>query len=290
MDYVIILDMENNVLYIKKIKGMTSFDLCFKMRRVFNTKSIGHTGTLDPNATGVMVLLIDKACKANQFLVHDTKEYIATVKLGYETDTLDIDGNVIKEMEYQSPSQEAYLDVFKTFIGKQIQIPPMTSAIKVNGKKLVDYQREGKEVEIPAREVEIFSLDLLSVSDDGFVFKTKVSSGTYIRTLMKDILSKMGLIGTLVELERTKVGDVSIEECDSYEEVLNGNYHLHSLYDALSSMYKVVEYQNDKDIRNGKRIRLNVEEDRVLMVKDNEVLAIYERVNNNEFKCVRGLF
>lgn len=282
--------MENNVLYIKKIKGMTSFDLCFKMRRVFNTKSIGHTGTLDPNATGVMVLLIDKACKANQFLVHDTKEYIATVKLGFETDTLDIDGNVIKKMEYSNPDKEIYLKTFKTFLGKQIQVPPMTSAIKVNGKKLVDYQREGKEVEIPSREIEIFSIELLEMYDDGFVFKTKVSSGTYIRTLMKDILAKMGLIGTLIELERIKVGEVSIDECDDYEDVLNGNYHLHSLYEVLSSMYKVVEYDNDKDIRNGKRIRLNVKEDRVLVVKNNEVLAIYDRVHNNEFKSVRGLF
>ncbi len=281
----------NKVLYINKPKGMTSFDLCYKLRKVFNTRSIGHTGTLDPNATGVMVILLNKACKANQFLVHDTKEYIAKVEFGYETDTLDIDGQIIKEEAFIAPTtQETYLKVFKEFLGKIEQIPPMTSAIKVNGKKLVDYQREGKEVEIPKREVEIYNLELIDFDEKGFTFKALVSSGTYIRTLMKDICLKLNCLSTLVELTRTQVGAINLEQCDDFEEVLKGNYHLYSLYESLAHLYEVVEVEDVKWIMNGKHLHLNTDANQVLICHDKEVLAIYERYHNDEFKSVRGLF
>ena len=281
----------NKVLYINKPSGMTSFDLCFKLRKVFDTRSIGHTGTLDPNATGVMVILLNKACKANQFLVHDTKEYIAKVVFGYETDTLDIDGQIIKEESFVAPkNRETYEAVFKDFLGVIEQIPPMTSAIKVKGKKLVDYQREGKEVEIPKRSVEIFKLELLDFNDEGFTFKTEVSSGTYIRTLMKDICSRLNCLATLVELERTKVGAIDLSECDTYEDVMNGQYHLYSLYESLAHLYEVVEVEDAQWIMNGKHLFLDTLNDRVLVCHEQEVLAIYERYRNNEFKSLRGLF
>lgn len=278
------------VLFVNKPKGITSFDLCFKMRHIFNTRSIGHTGTLDPNATGVMIILIDKACKINQFIVKDTKEYIATVKLGFMTDTLDIDGNTIANQEFISPVKDDYLRAFENFTGKYIQIPPMTSAIKVKGKKLIDYQREGKTVDIPSREVEIFSIELLEYDDNGFKFKTRVSSGTYIRTLMKDILETMGLIGTLVELQRVSVGNITLDKCDNLDDILNGNYHLHDIYDVLKDCYEVIDYSDDNAIRNGKRIKLNTDSDEVLIVKGEEVLAVYKREKGDIFRSVRGLF
>ncbi|MDD6004575.1 MAG: tRNA pseudouridine(55) synthase TruB [Firmicutes bacterium] len=280
----------NKVLFVNKPKGITSFDLCFRMRRVFNTKSIGHTGTLDPNATGVMIVLIDKACKINQFIVKDTKEYIATVKLGFMTDTLDVDGETIKKEEYRNPSKDEYLEAFKKFIGRYTQIPPMTSAIKVKGKKLIDYKREGKAIEIPKREVEIFNLELLEYFEDGFKFKANVSSGTYIRTLMKDILESMGLIGTLMELERTSVGSIHLDMCDNLEDIIQGNYHLHDIYDVLKDNYEVIDYPCDIDIRNGKRIKLDTSSDEVMIVKDKEVLAIYGREKGNIYRSIRGLF
>ena len=281
----------NKVLYVNKPSGMTSFDLCYKLRKVFNTRSIGHTGTLDPNATGVMVILLNKACKANQFLVHDTKEYIAKVQFGYETDTLDKDGNVIAEESFAAPeNREIYESVFKRFLGKITQVPPMTSAIKVQGKKLVDYQRAGKTVDIPPREVEIFELELLDFNCTGFTFRAKVSSGTYIRTLVKDLARSMGLLATLVELKRTKVGAVDLSMCDEFTDVLNGNYHLHSLYEVLSRLYKTVEVQDEQWIRDGKHLDLDLAENRVLVVKGQEVLAIYERFEGHTFKSVRGLF
>lgn len=280
----------SEILYINKPKGMTSFDVCYKLRKVLNTRSIGHTGTLDPNATGVMIILANKACKANQFLVKDTKEYIASVKLGFLTDSLDIDGEIIIKETYISPSKDDYLKAFDKFVGRIIQIPPMTSAIKVKGKKLLDYKLEGKEVEIPSREVEVFYIELLSYDDEGFKFKTKVSSGTYIRTLMKDILESMGLIGTLVELERVKVGNVDISMCDDFDDVLNGKYHNHDLYDILKDTYETIDYSLPNDIKNGIRIKLNTLNDEVLIVNDKEVLAIYKREKDNIFKSVRGLF
>lgn len=146
----------SKILYIDKPKGITSFDLCFKLRKVFNTKKIGHTGTLDPNATGLMVCLIDGASKTNQFLVSANKEYIATVKLGIRTDSEDIDGNILEEKEEVMPSFELIVETIKSFIGKSEQIPPMASAIKVNGKKLYEYMRNNETVELKPRPIEVF--------------------------------------------------------------------------------------------------------------------------------------
>lgn len=278
------------VLYIDKPKGITSFKLCEKLRPVLGTKKIGHTGTLDPNATGVMIVLYDNSTKANQFIVSDTKEYIGKCKLGIETDTLDIDGNIIRSERLKMPSKEEILDVFNSFIGSYNQTPPMTSAIKVNGKKLYEYQRNNEEVEVKPRKVDILSLELLAMDEECFEFKCKVSSGTYIRSLLKDILDKLGVFGTLSELTRTRINDIKLEECDKLEEVLKGNFHIHNLYDVLSKRYKVYETNKPEDIKNGKP--LNIEfNDNELLVIDNEknCLAIY-RKENNIFRSVRGLF
>ena len=163
-----------NVLYVNKPSGMTSFDVCYRLRKVLGTKKIGHTGTLDPLASGVMIVLFDKATKANQFLVSDNKEYIAKIKFGIETDTLDIDGNVIKESPYSLPNKEKIIEVLKSFIGPGKQVVPMTSAISVNGKRLYQYQREGKEVELPVRDINVYEIELLEMFDDGFSFRSKV--------------------------------------------------------------------------------------------------------------------
>lgn len=278
-----------NVLFINKPKGITSFDVCYKLRKVLNTKAIGHTGTLDPNATGVMIVLFDKACKANQFLVSDSKEYIAEVEFGYMTDTLDVDGNVIERQELPVITEEAVLKVFKKYLGRSMQLPPMTSAIKVNGKKLLEYQREGKEVEIPLREIEIFSLELLKLDQKGMTFKTCVSSGTYIRALMRDILNDLNTIGTLVELTRTKVDEISIEECDDLEDVLNGHFTLHDTSSLLCQRFPSIEVKNVEDVKNGKALILNIEDERVAITHLGKVIAIYGKCNQ-QYRCIRGLF
>lgn len=277
-----------NVLYVNKPKNMTSFDVCFKLRKVLGTKKIGHTGTLDPNATGVMVVLYNNATKANQFLVTDCKEYKTTVKLGIMTDTLDIDGNIIKEEKTFMPSKEILIDTLTSFLGKSMQQVPKTSAIKIDGKKLLEYQRQNIEVELPMREINVYSIELLNVYEDIFEFKVKVSSGTYIRALVRDILAKLNIIGTVLELQRTSVDNIDISMCDSLEDILNGNFSEHNLIEIMSSRYRTLEYSPIEDIINGKRIILDIDDDRVIIVKDGTLYALYEK-DGNEYKCLRGL-
>ena len=278
-----------NILFIDKPKGITSFDVCYRLRRVLGTKKIGHTGTLDPNATGVMIVLFDKATKANQFLVSDNKEYICEVKFGIETDTLDIDGNIINRQDFVMPDNKTISDVLLSFKGESKQVVPITSAVSVNGKRLYQYQRENIEVELPERIINIEEIELLNILDDGFSFRCKVSSGTYIRSLVKDICNKLGVIGTVNELRRTKIDNVNVEECDSLEDIEKGNYKTHDLYSLLSRRYKVIEYENIEDIYNGKRIKLDLNEERVLISKDNEAIAIYEK-DGDTYKSIRGLW
>lgn len=277
------------MLFINKPQGISSFDVCFKLRKVLNTKKIGHTGTLDPNATGVMIILYDKATKANQFLVSDSKTYKCRVLFGIETDTLDIDGNIIEHTDYISPGIFTIIDALESFKGKSIQEVPITSAVRVDGKRLYEYQRENKEVELPKREIEVFNIDLIENHDDGFTFTCKVSSGTYIRALVRDILNKIGIIGTVSKLERTAIDNISLDMCDDLNTVLNGYYQTHSLYELLSTRYKTINYDNIDDIKNGKAIKLDTNENKVLICKDNEVYAIYEK-DNDVYKCVRGLW
>ena len=279
----------NNVLFINKPVGMTSFDVCFKLRKVLNTKKIGHTGTLDPSASGVMVILYDKATKANQFLVSDNKTYKCRVLYGIETDTLDIDGNIVAHSDYCPIDILTLAEVLKSFLGKSNQIVPITSAISVNGKRLYEYQRENKEVNLPIREIEVFEIDLIENHEDGFTFTCKVSSGTYIRALVRDIMAKLKMMGTVLKLERIAIDDISIYDCDDLNEVLNGSYNSHSLFELLSKRYKAINYENIDDIKNGKRIKLNIEDDKVLICKDEQVYAIYEK-DNDEYKCLRGLW
>ena len=164
----------SKVIYVDKPEGITSFDVCYKLRKVFNTKAIGHTGTLDPLASGVMIVLVDKATKANQFLVGDDKEYVAKVVYGYQTDTLDKDGKIIKKENFKTPDPKDLNAVLDSYIKTYDQEPPLTSAIKVKGKKLYEYQRQGLSVEIPKRKVTIYDMTLLETKDDGFSFKVKV--------------------------------------------------------------------------------------------------------------------
>lgn len=276
------------VLYVNKPKGITSFDVCYKLRRVLGTRKIGHTGTLDPNATGVMIVLFNEATKANQFLVSDIKEYIGTCLIGVETDSLDIDGNVLKQEVVNMPSLNEIADVFKSFVGSYKQIPPMASAIKINGKKLYEYQREGKEVKVEARDVSIYELELLDVSSNQFTFRCLVSSGTYVRSLLKDVLDKLNIIGTLKELQRTKINDICLDDCDNLDDIVNGNFHVHELYEVLSKKYYVYNTDSIKDVINGKPLILDLNEETILFVSNKKCLAIY-RKEKDRYTCVRGL-
>ena len=281
--------MNGNVLYINKPQGISSFDICYKLRKVLNTKKIGHTGTLDPNATGVMVILYNEATKAAQFLVSDKKTYKARVLLGTKTDTLDIDGNVVETRPYAVPEKEKIEEVLNTYRGKSKQVVPITSAKKINGKKLYQYQLKGQEVELPVIDIEVFDISLNEIYEDGFEFSCEVTAGTYVRALARDILEKLDEIGTLSKLCRTCIDDINLDECDELDDVLNGKYTAHNLLDVLSKRYKTYEVDNVEDIKNGKRIKIDSDEQYLLLTNNNELLAMYQK-DGNEYKSARGLW
>ena len=211
---------------IYKEKGMTFHDVVSKMRKIMQTRTIGHTGTLDPNATGVLPVAVGRATKVIEYMENDDKIYVAELTLGLKTDTEDIWGNIIKEtdLEEYDLSFERVQDTVNSFLGKQIQIPPMYSALKINGKKLYELAREGKEVERKGREIEIFSITDVGMAENKISFTVHCSKGTYIRTLCKDIGDKLGCGATMSKLERIKSGvflkntSVKLEELEKEPE------------------------------------------------------------------------
>lgn len=211
----------DGILVVNKQKGYTSHDVVAKVKKILNIKKVGHTGTLDPNATGVLPLLLNDATKISKYLINHDKEYEVVLKLGIKTDTADGEGKIIQECEVDENIYEKIEETINTFLGKQNQIPPIYSAIKLNGKKLYEYAREGKNVEIKPREIEIYSINLQSINkkENEISFKVSCSKGTYIRTLCEDIASKLGTVGYMKELNRTKVGNFNIEDAIKIDEI-----------------------------------------------------------------------
>ncbi len=209
----------NGVLVVNKHEGPTSHDIVNMVRKLYHTKKVGHTGTLDPMATGVLVVLIGRAAKAAEYLVSDEKKYRATLRLGLVTDTQDITGKVIAEHIGALPSSDEVIEVCKSFVGKSEQLPPMYSAIKVGGRKLVDLARKGTEIEREMRPIEIFSIECSKVNETDYSLDVHCSSGTYIRTLCQDIGEKLGCGGTMATLCRTETGGFSISESFTVDEL-----------------------------------------------------------------------
>lgn len=228
----------DGILLINKPAGYTSHDIVGIVRKKLHTKKVGHCGTLDPDATGVLVVCVNKATKAIQFLMSDTKFYRATLSLGKSTDTYDASGKVLEEKEVGALSENQVIDVLNSFMGKSKQKPPIYSAIKVNGKKLYEYARNGEEVEIKERNIEIMMIKMISFSNNEIVFDVKCSKGTYIRSLCVDIAQKLGYPGHMSHLERRQAGHFSIEDCITLEQLEKGDYTLHSIEEALG------DYQN----------------------------------------------
>ncbi len=200
----------SGVLCLNKEKGATSHDMINRVRRLFSLRRVGHTGTLDPLATGVLVVMVGRAAKAAEFLSCDKKEYVARMRLGLESDTEDITGNIISEYKGELPTEEEVKAVVSSFVGEISQMPPMYSAIKINGRKLVDLARKNIEVERPLRRITVYSIELEREGDE-YILKVCCSSGTYVRTLCADIGRALGCGAVMTELTRTKSGDFSLE-------------------------------------------------------------------------------
>ena len=203
----------SGVLCFYKPKGCTSHDVVYKIRKLYQTKQVGHTGTLDPLAEGVLVLMVGRAVKASEFLMSDTKEYVATLKLGITTDTEDVTGTTLTNYEGEMPSEEAVKKAVSEFTGEIEQIPPMYSALKVNGQKLLDLARKGQQVERAARQVYVDRLEAYPTeSSDEYLLNCRVSKGTYIRTLCADIGKRLGTGAVMSTLIRTSCGSFGIED------------------------------------------------------------------------------
>lgn len=280
----------NGVLIVNKPKGLTSRDVVNIICKKFNTKKVGHTGTLDPIAEGVLVILIGRALKITEEVMSEKKEYIAKIILGYETDMLDITG---KEIHRNKPNctKEDIERVLKEFIGKQKQEVPMYSAVKVDGKKLYEYARSGIKINPPTKIIEVYSLSLLgdiTYLEDTIEFsiKCEVSKGTYIRSLIRDIAYKLGTYGTMKELIRTKTGTFTLEDSFTLEDIQNDKYKILSIRKALPNI-KVTKVDDTllKKIKNGVILNSFFDEDMSLIVdKNNNEIAIYKKDSSGKVR------
>ena len=270
------------IIIVNKSKGCTSNDVVNKVKHILKCK-VGHTGTLDPNATGVLPLLLGKGTKFSKYLINHDKKYCATLQLGVKTTTADIEGKIIEEQNVDGSiyNELNIQKALKKFIGKNIQTPPIYSAIKINGKKLYEYARKGEDVEIPVREIEIYNIDLISIDKETnqIVFEVECSKGTYIRALCEDIASSLGTIGFMKELNRLVVGSFKIEDSVSTEEIEqykdDKNWlrnHIITLERLLidSQEINIGNEKNDKYL-NGVNISVNVSD------------GIYRIYNNGTF-------
>ena len=212
----------NGIILINKQKRCTSHDVVYKVKKLLNEK-VGHTGTLDPMATGVLPLLVGKGTLCSKYLINHDKKYKVKLQLGCKTTTGDIEGEILQEekVEEKIVDKDFITKVFERFIGKQTQIPPIYSAIKVNGKKLYEYARTGQKVEVKPREIEIYKMELLNINleQKQIDFIVSCSKGTYIRSLCEDIATKMGTLGFMKELQRLQVGDFKLEDTVTIEEL-----------------------------------------------------------------------
>lgn len=279
----------NGILLVEKPQDCTSRDVVNQVGRILGTTKIGHTGTLDPLATGVLVLCIGEATKLNEILTAESKEYEAEITLGLLTDTLDITGNILKE-ENAYFSKEDIIDALNNIKGKYIQETPIYSAVKVNGKKLYEYARHNEEVILPKREVEVKQIELIGdirQANNKLVFNIRclVSKGTYIRALAYDIAKHLGTIGVMSKLKRTKQGKFNIGDCYSLNDIKMGNYKLINIENALSEFKKVkVDNYLEEKIKNGSILE-NIYGCEVLFVnKSNKVLALYKPYDKDNTK------
>lgn len=244
----------DGIIIVNKPKGYTSHDVVNRIRKIYNTKKVGHTGTLDSNATGVLPILIGKATKLSEYLTEHNKTYVATIRLGEKRDTGDSEGKIIETCDVPDlvgeQTSALITNILKSFIGKQLQTPPMYSAIKINGKKLYEYARAGEQVEIPKREIEIYNIELNNIKELEIEFSVKCSKGTYIRSLCEEIAERLGLVGYMKELTRTEVDRFTIDEAYTLEEIEESKEDIKII--SIEEVFK----DNEKIILNKEKLTL----------------------------------
>lgn len=287
--------MKDGFLFIDKQVDWTSRDICNKASHVLNIKKVGHTGTLDPFATGLLILAFGSASKAIPFLEELNKTYIAELSLGKKTNTGDLTGEIIEEKPLISLEKEFIKDTLNSFLGESEQIPPMTSAIHVNGKKLYELAHKGIEIERKPRKITVFEISLISYEDDKIIFSAKVSKGTYLRTLGEDIATRLGTVGHLSALRRVKIANYSIQNAKTIDQI--SEQDLIPIDEILGQVMDKIFVDSSKTskIKNGVSFNKNefglIKTENVIFV-DRETklpLAIYH-LDGDKLTCLRGLW
>ena len=283
----------NGIVIVDKPQEWTSQDVTARLRRVFNTRRIGHGGTLDPMATGVLPVFVGRATRGVEFFEHAEKTYEATLLLGITTDTEDTSGTVIEEKEVHI-SETEFLSILPRFRGKIMQVPPMYSALKVNGQKLVDLARKGKTVERQPREIEIFQLDLVEFSGNTARLRVRCSKGTYIRTLCKDIGEALGCGGCMAQLRRVQAGEYTIEESVPLQVLLeteNSEIYLRPV-DSMFRNYPevILSPKQEKCCRNGAAFSIQLDAGTYRCYsKDGEFLSL-SKVEDGILSTIKSFF
>lgn len=270
----------NGLLLINKPKNYTSRDVVNVVSKILNTKKIGHTGTLDPIATGLLILTIGASTKLSDYITSDIKEYIATFKFGIETDTLDITGKVINKKDLNIKKEDLLNSLIK-FNGNIIQEVPKYSAVKIKGKKLYEYARANIDIDLPKREIIIYELELLEFSNE-IKIRCLVSKGTYIRSLIRDIGYSLNTYATMTSLIRTKQGNFNIENSFTLDDIKNNNYKIITLEEYFYN-YPKLDIGDDlyKKINNGNKIENINNYEIVRIYYKDKLIAIYKEDNNS---------
>ena len=279
----------NGIFLINKPKDWTSFDVCAKLRKKFDTKRVGHSGTLDPFAEGLMIVAMGRATKILSFIEDIYKTYVAELKLGESTDTMDLTGSVIRKKDVPELNEEIIINSLNKFLGESMQVPPMFSALKKDGIPLYQLAREGIEVERKKRNIHIYNIRLISYEYPIIKFAATVSRGTYIRVLANDIANDLNTEGHLISLVRTSIGNDKLSDAVSIYDVQEDD--ITPIHKVLSFMKTiVVDVDTERDIRNGIPLNYELEDEMILFINEKEeALAIYEK-RDKLYYCKRGLF
>lgn len=275
----------DGILILNKSENKTSFKAISEVKHILGLNHVGHTGTLDPNTTGVLVIMIGKATKLLPLIEEKTKVYEAEVTLGVEYDTLDIYGNLVKEMAVNTNITEID-NALKSFIGKQLQVVPKVSSVKINGKKMYEYARKNIDIELPKKEIEIYDIKRTSdFTNNKFRFLISGSKGFYVRSVCRDLGYKLNTIGSMSYLKRLSSGEFKIEDSYTIEDIKNGNYKIIDLLDYLENKFQklVVKDYLIKLVKNGVTLdERQIITDKPFLVYDsnNNLLALYNGINN----------
>ena len=277
----------DKVILINKPAGMTSFDCVFQVKKILREKSVGHTGTLDVNATGLLVILCGKYTKYLPYCQHNFKKYIATLQLGNDTISKDIWGEVTNTKPIESVSDDLLDAAVKNRIGKQLQVPPMISSTKINGRKLMDYANKGESIEIQPKPIEVY--DAVLLKQNPITIEFNVSSGTYVRNLCEDIAHDLNQCGAMSSLVRTQIGNVTLDQAISLDQ-LTVDYPGVDIDRVLDPSIASYPVKDPTFIYQGKCLYHKGNDSLLFVTYQNKVIAVYEKENESTYKCKRGLW